>query len=183
MSNGLPSSLQPSLSPAFDRARDISRVLAVLFAIGFWIRLAMLAAAPVLVLINLPYPGNLHLFNLATDLTGFSTNQRLGTIAAFMLGLVPGLFLLHHGRRLFGHFARGEVFDAASVAQIRAVGLWLVIATFASPAAQAALDLIRGAQPEFPLRVMDLIFGAATVIAAFVMAEAQRIGDENASIL
>ncbi len=91
----------------------------------------------------------------------------------------PALFLLYHAIRIFSSFAKGAVFAAKPIAHIRAAGFWTILWAFAPSAAQFILEHHIRMKFEPAL----LAFGIATFIAAHVMGEAQRIADENASIL
>jgi hypothetical protein len=101
------------------------------------------------------------------------------------VGAIPILFLMHHARLLFRHFARGDVFAATAIAHIRAAGLWLIAYPFAgiaggilvvaSGVTHAVHHIVPGLWP--------LATGVTTFIAAHVMAEAQRIAAENAEIV
>jgi hypothetical protein len=168
------------LSPSFNRARSLSRLLTVLFSIGFWLMLAMLVATPLL----LVWPQATDAQWAMVPIAGKSFGPRAGAILSLAAGIVPSLCLLHHARRLFAHFAKGEVFNTASIGHIRAAGLWLLISPFANIAMQMGLRwTIDAPAHDLKLNPQTLIFGIATFIAAYVMAEAQRIADENASIL
>ena len=91
---------------------------------------------------------------------------------------------MHHARRLFGHFARGEVFTAAAIGHIRATGVWLIVSFFAAIAGRiilAASGVPQTSQSSDGL--WPLLTGIATTIAAYVMAEAQRIASDHAEII
>lgn len=167
-----------ALSPAFNKARTLSRILMVFFVAAFWLNLAwMLAAAALPVW---PEAARFTFDGSLVDVAGQPMPVRLNAVLAIVIRILPGLVLLHHAAALFGGFARGEVFTAAAIARIRAVGTWTVVWAFAPAIAHVILHHDgHGLHFEPPL----LAFGAATVIAAHVMGEARRIADENASIL
>jgi putative transcriptional regulator len=103
-------------------------------------------------------------------IAGKSFGPRAGAILSLAAGVVPSLFLLHHARRLFAHFAKGEVFNTASIGHIRAAGLWLLISPFANIAMQMGLHWTIDAPAHDPrLNPQTLIFGIATFIAAYVI--------------
>lgn len=185
------------LSPSFARARTLSRIMMVIFTIAFLVMLTALISAPVMVAfpslhggIGLPHGIRIPI----GDLKGWAA---VGAMATAMVLLVPIILMLHHARRLFGCFAKGEVFAAKPIGHIRAAGLWLTISFFTDVAGVALLHYFRMENhigvslpakslahsfnaPEF----LGVLFtGIATTIAAYVMAEARRIADENASIL
>ena len=174
--------LNPNLSPSFNKARTLSRILAVLFTIGFWLALVLALCVPLLAI--WPHAGSVKWdADLIIEFTGLSPAQRVGLLASVEAGMIPSLFLLHHARRLFGCFSRGEVFATTSVSHIRAAGLWLVVSVLATMAARIGIYAINHVQADVELNVQGLAFGIATFIAAHVMGEAQRIADDNASIL
>ncbi len=181
----------PALSPAFGQARRLSRILARLFALFFWLTLFFLAV--VAVLIWWPTP-------LVMDWDGAPVPLGLVAHAAALpmaLDCVPGLFMLHHARRLFGCFAQGEVFAAHPVAHIRGVGVWLIISAVLHLVLACIYALFSMAfghvgHPEnFYSRGFDAVtqnigttvMGTAILVAAYVMAEARRIADDNAGFL
>jgi hypothetical protein len=171
----------PNLSPSFDRARTLSRILAVLFAVCFWLALVLALCVPLLAL--WPHAGSIKWDPYLIAFTGLSPARRAGLLAAVEVGMIPYLFLLHHARRLFGCFWRGEVFAAASVSHIRAAGFWLIVSALAGMAAKIGIYSATNIKADVELDERSLVFGIATFIAAYVMAEARRIADENASIL
>jgi hypothetical protein len=195
------------LSPSFGRARTLSRIMAMFFTIAFWFMLFVLVAN--LLTAIFPRPnlgiGLEHGIRIPTGaLRGW---QAVGASVAVNLILVPELLILHYTRKLFFCFAGGEVFAAKSIAHIRAAGLWLILSFFTGIAAIVLLDQCGlknflffpplAAHPDpyphhyFPGGLIALFMefkaalftGIAATIAAYVMGEAQRIADENASIL
>jgi hypothetical protein len=100
---------------------------------------------------------------------------RPGDTRAHRTGAGPALSR-HQSVRLF---RQGRVFAAKPIIHIRAAGLWTIIWAFAPSAAQLILE----GHVRMKFEPALLAFGIATFIAAHVMAEAQRIADENASIL
>jgi hypothetical protein len=174
---------EPSLlSPAFDRARSLSRLLSTLFAIGFGLTLFYLVVVAVLMVV--PLAKNIGWEDSAmVPLAGHSLGARIVGAFFLMVGVLPGLFLLVHARRLFSGFAHGDVFTAGAIAHVRALGLWLVISAFATLVAKLGLAAASGQHLDAGLKIDTLVFGIATFVAAHVMAEARRIADENASIL
>jgi hypothetical protein len=176
----------PALSPSFDRARKLSRVMAVLFTIGFWITLVGLVVVLVIPFLpgDLPEGGKLQLNSIAVTLTGLSLWQRLGAVLALVISALPLVFLMHHTRHVFAHFSKGKVFSPEPVAHIRQAGIWMIILFFAEIVAPIAIIAI-GAMPpgQFPLAFWPLFIGITTTIAAHVMAEASRIAADHAEIV
>ena len=172
----------PALSPGFKRARRVSGALWLLLTIGFWLTsLSFIAAAAVLFIrhtITFSLDG-IAIHVAQADWTGHAL-----IVLAILLTAIPLLFVLHLARGVFGKFARGEVFAEATIAGIRQAAIWLIVAAIAATVADNLLDLAAGLHPVFPLRhylrVSWLIFGAIAYVAAYVMAEARRMGNENA---
>lgn len=149
----------PVLSPAFDRARKLSRILAVVLGLG----IVLMAVALV----------GFTIYMLSPDLQAFIAEHSRkpfravgwGKYALVLIAAVPCFLALRYARRLFQRFAEGDVFSAATIGLMRTVALWITVTGFIPP------------QP------LILIIGMATYVAGYVMAEARRIADENASIV
>jgi hypothetical protein len=179
--------IAPTLSPAFERARKLSRFMAVLFTIGFWLTLA-----GVVVILAAPFVDNfktghgfLQINDIQVELKGtMSVWQRLWIVLAMEMAALPVLFLMHHARRVFWHFARGEVFAAAPIAHMRLAGLWLIGSFFLGIVANILLRASHAVPPsQLQSNAWPLFTGITTFIAAHVMAEAQRIAAEHAEII
>jgi hypothetical protein len=174
----------PILSPSFEQARSLSRLLSTAFAIFFYMTLFYLAVVGLLMFLR---HGSIGWEDAAlVPLDGHAIGARILGAFSLMVGVLPGLFMLHHARRLFGLFAQGEVFTAGAIAHVRAAGIWLVVSACAAGVAKIGLAIANGDPVQLTQHLVhldSLAFGIATVIAAHVMAEAQRIADENASIL
>jgi hypothetical protein len=176
--------VSPELSHGFDKARRMSRVLALLLAAGFWVTLAWLIAMAALLV--WPQAGSLARAATVIPAVGLPFARRAGAIVAILLGTAPSLVVLHQARCVFLHFAKGEVFAPAAIAHIRSAGLWLIICTFATAAGQVLFNIssaLRPAAAGLDLRPLLLVFGVATYVAAYVVAEARRIADDNAAIV
>lgn len=175
-------SASPALSPGFERARRLSGMLRLLLTIGFWLTALSLLAAPAILLIRHAIKFSLDGITIHVAPADWPDHALIAL--AVLLAAVPLLFVLHLARGVFGKFARGEVFAEGTIARIRQAAIWLIVAALATTAAENLLDLAAGVQPTFPpshhLRVSWLIFGAVTYVAAHVMAEARRMGNENA---
>jgi hypothetical protein len=177
-----------TLSPDFERARKLSRVMAVLFTIAFWLTLAgtmLLLGLPLDPLLERGGVGHgiVGFYDIKVSLEGLSVLQCVWVMLAFEMATLPVLFLLHHARLVFGHFAKGEIFVLPVIDHIRSAGLWLIISFFAPMLAQMALNLLQLSQGQAHGSTWPLTIGAVTFIAASVMAEARRIADDNASIV
>jgi hypothetical protein len=172
----------PQLSRGFDKARRISRVLALLLAIGFWVTLAWLIATPIALVF--PHAGSFDVGTTALSGT-LSLRAGLSVATALMIATLPALFILHHTRRVFVHYAKGEVFMAAPIAHIRAAGLWLMVCLFATIAGQIVLTVFGGkaAVAHLDPTPMTLFVGIGVYVTAYVMAEARRIAEDNAGIV
>lgn len=149
----------PQLSPGFDRARRLSRILVFILGLGFVaILLAMIGVA---------------IYGASPDLQALIAEHSRkaiprftwGKYALLLLHAAPCLVALLYARRLFARFAEGDVFSLGTIALMRTAALWIVLA---------------GVMPPDPL---TLVIGMATYVAAYVMAEARRLADENASIV
>ncbi len=174
----------PQLSRGFDKARRISRVLALLLAIGFWVTLAWLIATPIVLVF--PHAGGIRLGATVLSATNLSLGAGLSVATAVMIAILPSLFILHHTRCVFVHFAKGEVFMAAPIAHIRAAGLWLMVSMFATLAGQIVLNVFGGLKPSvahLDPKPMMLFVGIGVYVTAYVMAEARRIAEDNAGIV
>ena len=172
----------PLLSPAFERARSLSRLLSTLFAIGFGLTLLYLVVVAFLMVVPLAKTIGWE-DSALVPLAGSSLGARIVGAFSLMVGVLPGLFLLVHARRLFSGFAQGEVFTQQAIAHVRAIGIWLMVSCVATLIAKIGLGAANGDHIEASLRLETAIYGIATFVAAHVMAEARRIADENASIL
>jgi len=185
MSQSSAVSVNPQLSSSFDRARRVSRIVAVLLAIGFWATLAWLIALPALLI--WPVGGGWgNIAGVTVDPAALSVGHRAGAMFAILLGTAPSLLILHHGARAFVQFANGEVFVTTAIAHIRSAGFWLIIAGFATAVEQVLFNLFAAVKPiahELQLRPTLLFVGLAVYVMAYVMAEAQRIAADNASIV
>ncbi|MES2472033.1 MAG: hypothetical protein V4601_04225 [Pseudomonadota bacterium] len=164
-------------SPSFERARNLSGLLWWFFVINFGVTALWLASAPVLLV--WPEIGSFNLDDTIVSMAGLPMPERIRAVAALVVSTLPALVLLYHAIQVFGCFRKGEVFAARPIAHIRAAGFWTIVWAFAPSAAQ----LILQGHVRMKFEPALLAFGIATFIAAHVMAEAQRIADENASIL
>lgn len=164
-------------SPSFEKARTLSLWLKWLFIVNFWVTAVWLVTVPLLLI--WPEAVKYNLDGSLVSVAGQPMPERINAVAAIAVRTAPALFLLHYAIRIFSSFAKGEVFAAKPIAHIRAAGLWTILWAFAPSAAQFILEHHIRIKFEPAL----LAFGIATFIAAHVMGEAQRIADENASIL
>ena len=192
--------LAPALSPPFDRARKLSRVIGILFALGFLVMLSVALSAIAFVFLPTTPSGVGHGIGFSQGFTagfkGLDVWQRIGSMAGVELITLPTVLVLHHMRKLFFCFARGEVFAAQPIAQIRWAGLWMTASFFlgiagvfllaASGQMQGIMSVVRFpyAVPALALRFDDGIFtGIPLIIAAYVMTEARRIAADHAEIV
>jgi len=166
-----------ALSPSFERARIWSNVLRCFFIVNFWVTALWLAG--VLLVLIWPEAAKYNPDNSLLSVSSLAMPERIKAVAADVARTLPALILLYYAIKIFGCFARGEVFAPVPIAHIRAAGLWTVIWGFAPTAARIILDHHVTVKFEPAL----VAFGIATFIAAHVVGEAQRIADENASIL
>jgi hypothetical protein len=171
-----------ALSPAFDRARRLSRIMQVLFTIGFWLVCFALLVMPLLLL--WPDSGKIDTGDGVISMAELTQWQQALAVVMVMAGVVPGIFLMHHARRIFGYFAKGEIFLAAPIVHMRQAGVWLVISFFAAIFSSIFLRVARILPPgQSHQDWWPLFMGITTFIAAHVMTEASRIAAENAEIV
>jgi hypothetical protein len=173
----MPASPALALSPSFERARTLSSVLRWFFIINFGVTALWLGSVPLALV--WPEAAQYNIDGSLVSLAGQPMPGRLYTVAAILVRPLPALVLLFHAIKVFSSFARGEVFAAKPIAHIRACGFWTIVWAFAPSAAQLILEHHVRIKFEPPI----LAFGVATFIAAYVMGEARRIADDNASIL
>jgi hypothetical protein len=149
----------PQLSTGFDRARKLSRILAFVLGLG----IVLIAIALIGVTIYMASP------DLQAVIAEHSRKPiprfGWGKYVLLLVAAVPCFLALRYARRLFQRFAEGDVFSAATIGLMRTAALWITVAGLIPP------------QP------LTLIIGMATYVAAYVMAEACRIADDNASIV
>lgn len=156
----------PLVSPEFGKARRLSRILAFLLGAGFWLTLASL----IVISIAAIWPeGIARLEAVIKGITAREVNipvpHRAAALSAMVVMQVPVLLVFKHARRVFVSFAEGLVFAAETVVEMRHAAFWLIAAGIVPP------------------RPLLLIFGIATYVAVYVMSEARRIADDNASIV
>ncbi len=156
----------PPVSPEFARARTLSRILSVVFAIGFWVTLVFLICVS---LIAIWPEGFEHMkasmkggWRRAVD---FPVEKRFLAIGILVAAFVPIIGVFENARRFFARLADGDVFSLATIGAIRTTAIWLIVAGVVPP------------------RPSLLIMGIAAYVAASVMTEARRIADDNASIV
>ena len=180
-----------TLSADFTRARKLSRVVAVLFTITFWFSLAgaiLILATPLDPIIERGGLGGVGhgmvgIDDITVSLEGLSVIQCVWVMLALEIAIVPVVFLMHHARRVFGHFARGEIFVLPVIRHIRQAGLWLIISFFAPVVGQGALTALKLSHGPAHDTIWPLVIGVTTVIAAYVMEEARRIAADHAEIV
>src|SRR5690348_10957016 len=104
------------LSPSFERARKLSRVMAVVFTVGFWMALAgavVMLAVPFIPLEahtvvglgsisvgGVPPRDAVGLGDIRVSLNGLSFGQRTWVLLAMEIVLLPIMLLMHHTRRV-----------------------------------------------------------------------------------
>jgi hypothetical protein len=189
--------LTPALSPAFSGARKLSRITQILFAIGFLLMLTSLLGVFVMASVSVPRGSVVVIPGITLPIGSLSGGPLTGAVVAGVLLLLPTVMMLYHACRLFGCFARGEVFAARPIAHMRAAGLWMTGSFFSSLAGVALLQycgvdfyhaVLPGLIPAFFIHfgilfAPALFIGLATTVAATVMEEARRIAADHAEIV
>lgn len=173
----------PLLSPAFEHARKLSRLLGALFAVGLFFTSIWMVFAAVLAIF--PEWGGLSLANNKLPLADLSVLVRTGVIGVTILCTVPSLLALHFARRVFMRFSFGEVFAVTTITEVRACGFWMVVVSGATPLQEVLVNAISGLGVDLDAIAKPSMFfvGIGTYVAAYVMAEARRIADDNASFV
>lgn len=178
--------LTPALSPRFARARMLSRIMAVLFSTSFWLMLfafVVCLSIPFVSLVPHRHIG-VGFHSIRVSLDGLSTGQLVWVLLAVEITILPLVLLMHHTRRVFGNFAKGEIFVLPVIGHIRQAGLWLVVSFFTNIAGQTLLRATGLMPPGLAQSsTWPLVIGAVTFIAAYVMEEARRIAADNAEIV
>ena len=169
-----------NVAPSFNRARRLSRAIYLVLTAALCLIVAgVLLAIVALVLANSALPTPI------PEATGpLTMSRRLILAGDLILFSTPTVIILFYLRTLFLHFAHGEVFTADNIALIRNVGLWLLVSAVTNGVAQFILfwDLAVK-EPDYDFEPIALLYGAMTWVAAYIMAEARRIADDNASIV
>jgi hypothetical protein len=176
----------PALSPRFTRARRLSRVMAVLFSISFWLTLFAAVACLLIPFTALAPHGHIGVGfrHIKVSLDGLSIGQLLWVLLAMELTILPLVFLMHHTRRVFGHFAKDEIFVLPVIGHIRQAGLWLIVSFLANIASQTMLRATGLMPPGLAEgSFWPLVVGLVIFIAAYVMEEARRIAADHAEIV
>jgi len=185
--------LTPAASEDFARARKLSRVMAVLFTIGFWFTLLgaiLILGTPLDPIIERGGHGLVGhgvivdgFSGMTVSLEGLSVIQCVWVMLALEITIAPVVFLMHHTRRVFGHFAKGEIFVLPVIRHIRQAGLWLIVSFFAPIIGKLALNALKLSHGQSHGTSWPLVIGVVTVIAAYVMEEARRIAADHAEIV
>lgn len=166
MSETMSTSPAPLLSPGFDKAKRLSRILAVLFAVGFWVTLLFVVCVSLIAM----WPEGFEqlksaIKSVAPRPVDFPVAKRWAATGIVCAAMIPILGVFESARRVFGRFADGDVFSLKTIDGMRTTAIWLIIAGIVPP------------------RPLLLIVGIAAFVAAYVMAEATRLADDSASIV
>ncbi len=179
---------EPRVLLSFGRARSLSRAIAALLALGLWATILADLVLAIAVLFFFPVLAANAAAEWAqlsnTPLSSLGLGQRLFFVADLILYSAPTILILFNLRSLFVQFAHGQIFTEGSIARLKNIGLWLLISVVTSNLAQIVFFRIADLrQPDFDLKILPLMFGAMTYVAAYIMAEAQRIAADNAEIV
>jgi hypothetical protein len=179
------------MSTSLSRIRTLSR----------WVRALCVLGALVTVSVNLRVWSSAELVTLTAHLnwgldpavihTGLS-NRALGALAS-LLPLSVGLFVLWQVWQLFGAYGQGQIFTSASVLRLRRVASGMLALALAQPLAVALISLALTKDNPVGKRLLALnlsshdylalLFGLVMLAIASVMAEAQRVAEENAEFI
>jgi hypothetical protein len=182
------------LSEGFRRARTLSRILAFILSLGFWLTvvLGLVVVGGIIfgallwpVIWQLPDHAVLSYNNSPeVRISSLSLGGKLGVIAAVLLRFGPAAVALRFGHRVLLHLAKGEVFSTDTIASMRTVSLWMVGVAFATSVDKFVFNVSTGLGPHgLTANLSLLFFGLCAYVAAYVMSEARRIADDNASIV
>lgn len=183
--------LSPRFPPGLHKARNLSRLLAGLLGIAFCLVALMGIVLVMTMLVGatlwphlLPPDSQVAFNSQAFPLASLSLLQKLGVLLTFLLRFGPAAAALYFGRRVFLGLAGGEIFTATTVADLRTTSLWMIVAACASSVDQLIFNVSvgRGAHG-LSFSPAILFFGVCTYVAAYVMAEARQIAEDNASIV
>jgi hypothetical protein len=169
-------------------AKKLSRIMLVLFTVAFLVMLSVAVAAVVFVFFPKAPSGVGYGIGLPHGVRiGFGTLNRwqaVGAMVATEIMVLPILLTLHYSRKLFGCFAKGDIFAAKPIAHIRAAGLWLTVSFFTDTAGIILLSHCGQNQHISPVEFLGTLFiGIPIIIAAYVMEEARRIAADHAEIV
>ncbi|HTT06121.1 MAG TPA: hypothetical protein VMF64_12610 [Steroidobacteraceae bacterium] len=180
-----------SPAPGLHRARKLSRILAACLGIGFC-AVALVGIVLVGVMLFgatiwphlLPADAKLAFDSQGISIHSLSLAQKLGVLLTFLLRFGPSAAALYFGRRIFLKLGRGEVFTSSIVTDMRAAALWMIAAAFARSVDRFIFSLSLGRGPHgLSFSPEILFFGVCTYVAAYVMAEARQLAEDNASIV
>lgn len=187
----------PAEAAAYRRIRIGSRVLVVLFtglAAALGLALAAVLAAvivyrgeglrigPTAVWIQAapPWPAG------SVAISALPLAQRLAYVLLGAVRAGPSLMVLLRLRRLFGLYAKGEVFEPENARQIRLIGLWLVVdalVPFAEHLIQSALGYEIDHHWFHLVSLQELVLGALVFIVAEVMRVGQAIEQDRGAFV
>ncbi len=181
---------------------QVSRNLRTASTVMAWLSLmsALLMAIAVPLAYLVPNP-IIHLGGtLAGTAIGFTADNitsatplvyRVATLAAASIPVGLGIWLLATLFRLFRSYASGQVFDAAAIAHLNRVAslmFWTVLTAKLSEAVQSAILASSAGKFAVTFGITTAWFGylfvaGVALVIARVMAEAQRLADENAKFV
>ena len=181
------------MTPAapLERLRRFSKAMAMLTTLG----MLLIAVATILVFVIPDWTRNLLLARLGQAGQDFSLSPGRLVAAAAVVAVPIGvlLFGLWQVRALFLNFADGQVFTLASARRLRDFAGAVLAQAILGPISATALSIAftlnnppGNRQLVVALSVHDylaLIIGGVLLAVAWVMVEATRIADENASFI
>ena len=144
--------------------------------------LAVIAFVLVAVVVaSLAGAGTAAAFNIAIPLNPLTFPQRL--IAAAIAAFASGVLLkgLYHLQRLFGSYARGEIFTIENAGQIRQLGITALLWAVANILwiVTAALLLGEHSPHSFPFRADSIVTGLIVIALSWFMKMAAELREEN----
>lgn len=174
-----------------DRLRRFSKAMAMLTTLG----MLLIAVAMILVFVIPDWTRNLLLARLGQAGQDLSLSPGRLIAAAAIIAVPVGvlLFGLWQVRALFLNFAKGDVFTLASARRLRDFAGAVLAQAVLGPVSATALSIAftlnnppGSRQLVIALSVHDylaLIVGGVLLAVAWIMVEATRIADENASFV
>lgn len=170
--------MRPELERKLEKIQRFSRILRRICQAMFALMSLLLVICVVAVLAG---GGTISFFDISLPLRSFAFHQRIVLAPIILLLIAVPLKGLYHLQRLFGEYARGEIFTMESAGQIRQLGVTALL----WPAANllwiaVALALAHRHLPHsFYLRSDSIVIGITVIVISWLMEMAAEIRQEN----